>query len=140
MYEKITTAILTALGGFFLPLYSLMFGMFVMVNADMVTGMLAARQRGEVLSSAKMKRTVIKMIVYACAIILFHVLDATILSAKDLYLAQGATGIIAGVELFSVLENMYSITGNQVFYLLTQWAKKKVTETTGADLENADRK
>lgn len=136
MREKIVYTIIGGVGSFFLPLYILLFWMFVFVIIDMVSGMLAARYRGETLCSKKMKCTVSKIMWYSSVIILVHGLDTGVLPFINLYAAQIVTGIICGVELFSNLENLYSITGNKVFYLLTQWTNKKIHETTGVKIED----
>lgn len=136
MREKIAYTIVGGVGSFFLPLYVLLFWMFTFVIIDMISGMLAARQRGETLCSKKMKRTISKIMWYSSVIILVHGLDTGVLPFIDLYASQIVTGIICGVELFSNLENLYSSTGNKVFYLLTQWTNKKIHETTGVKIED----
>lgn len=136
MNEKITYALLGGVGVFFFPLYILLLWMFIFVISDMVSGMLAARQRREKLTSKKLKKTVSKIAWYSSVIILVHGLDKSVLPFVDLYAAQIVTGIICGVELYSNLENLYCITDNRVFYLLTQWTTKKIHDSTGVDIGN----
>lgn len=136
MREKITYMLVGGAGSFFLPLYVLMFWMLLFVIADMLSGMLAARNRGEMLTSRKMKKTISKITWYASVIILVHGLDVCVLPFVTLHAAYVVTGIICGVELFSNMENLYSITGNKVFYLLTQWTTKKIHETTGVKIDD----
>lgn len=134
MTEKITMALLVGISGFFAPLYILIFWMFVFVIVDMVTGMLASKKRGEILSSKKLKRTIAKIGWYSTVIILAEGMDNGVLPFIALHASQLVTGIICGVELYSNLENLHSLTGNKVFYILTQWTTKKVEETAGVNI------
>ncbi len=136
MHERITYAIAGAFTGFFTPLPVLVFWMFMFVIADMISGMLAARKRGEQLTSAKMKRTISKLICYLSVILLARGINVHVLPFVELYACYITTGIICFVEMFSNLENLYFITGNQVFKLLTQWSKNKMKETTGVNVES----
>ncbi len=135
MTEKMTWGAVGSIGGFFMGAASLVCAMVVFVIADLITGVAAAKKRGEILRSRKLKRTVDKITWYALAIVLCHVLDGGILTFVDLHLAAFAAAIICGVELYSVLENAYSITGNRVFWLLTQFTTKKIEGATGVDIE-----
>lgn len=139
MNEKIIYAIVGGFTGFFLPLPLLVFWMFMFVIVDMVTGMLAAKSRGELLSSKKMKKTISKLICYMTVVLLARGINVHILPMVELYACYIVTGIICFVEMFSILENMYCITGNQVFRLLTQWSKKKMKETTGISVDDIEK-
>lgn len=136
MNEKVTFAIAGGFVGFFLPLPLLVFWMFMFVIVDMISGMLAAKHRGEILSSKKMKKTLSKLICYMTVILLARGINVHVLPMVELYACYITTGIICFVEMFSILENLYCITGNQVFRLLTQWSKKKMKETTGISIED----
>lgn len=136
MNEKVAFAIAGGFVGFFLPLPLLVFWMFMFVIVDMISGMLAAKQRGEILSSKKMKKTVSKLICYMTVLLLARGINVHVLPMVELYACYITTGIICFVEMFSIFENLYCITGNQVFRLLTQWSKKKMKETTGISIED----
>lgn len=133
--EKIVYGITGVFVGFVAPLPLLIFWMFMFVIADMISGMLAAKKRGEILSSKKMKKTVLKLLCYMVVILLARGINVHVLPFVELYACYIAAGIICFVELFSILENMYCITGNQVFRLLTQWSKQKMKETTGVSVD-----
>lgn len=129
--DKVAFGFCGGLAGFIAPLPLLVFWMFMFVIIDMFTGMLAARRRGETLSSKKMKRTISKLICYMTVVLLARGINVHVLPFIELKACYIVTGIICFVEMFSVLENMYNITENQVFRLLTQWSKNKMKETTG---------
>lgn len=136
MNEKMIFAITGGFIGFFLPLPLLVFWMFMFVIVDMISGMLAAKHRGEILSSKKMKKTLSKLICYMTVILLARGINVHVLPMVELYACYITTGIICFVEMFSILENLYCITENQVFRMLTQWSKKKMKETTGISIED----
>lgn len=136
-YEKIMFAAIAGLSGFFAPLWILVLWMTIFVMFDLISGIMAAKRRGELLQSKKLRRTINKLIWYFSAILLANGLDVGILGFIALYLANFTTAIICGVELYSILENAYSITGNRVFWLLTQFTTKKIKETTDVDISQS---
>lgn len=138
MYDKWQIGVLGTAGtvaSFFAPLPLLIFWLFMFVIIDTITGMMAAHRRGEELTSHKLKRVISKLICYMTVIILARAINFHILPFVELKGCYLASGIVCFVELFSILENMYSITGNQVFKILTQWGKTKMKETTGVSPE-----
>lgn len=136
--EKILFGITGAFVSFITPLPLLIFWLFMFVVADMITGMLAAKKRGEVLSSKKMKKTISKLLSYMIVILLARAINVHVLPFVELYACFIASGIICFVELFSILENLYCITENNVFRLLTQWSKQKMKETTGVSVDDGN--
>lgn len=136
MSEKFIYGLMGGVAAFFAPLPLLIFWIFVFVIADMITGMLAAKQRGELLTSKKLKRTLSKLICYMTVVLLARGINVHVLPFIELKACYITSGIVCFVELFSVLENLYCITGNQVFKLLTQWGKTKMKETTGVAPES----
>ena len=138
--EKMIYAFMIGISGFFAPIWALVLWMSIFVLFDLFSGVIAAKKRGELLQSCKLRRTVNKLVWYFSAILLAHGLDAGILSFIDLHLAPFAAAIICGVELYSILENAYSITGNRVFWILTQFTTQKIKDTTGADITKRPRR
>lgn len=124
-----------AVVSFFAPIQVLIIWTAVFVMADLVTGIMAAKKRGEELKSAKLKKTIDKIVWYTLAITLAYGLDVNVLSFAVLYLANGVAGLCCGNELYSIFENTYTITGNRVFHILTQFTNKKITETTSINLK-----
>lgn len=107
---KIALATLAALA----PIQAVLVSVGVLIMMDLVTGIAAAYKRGDKISSAIMRRTISKILVYECAVIAAFVLET--------YLLQGfmpATKIVGGViglvEFKSILENSNTIIGGDVF-------------------------
>lgn len=101
----------------------------------MITGIYAAYCNGELITSHKMQRTVIKIIMYCGAIILLEGMDNYLITFTELFLAQIGATIICGIELYSVFENCYKATGNPVFKALTQFTSKKFQDNIGVDIK-----
>lgn len=120
---------------FFEPLWVLMLWFFVFVACDMVTGISASIKERKTITSNKLSRTIKKMLMYTMVIVLVHAIDKDMLVVVDLGLAKICATIICGIELYSILENCYRITGNRVFKVLTQFTLKKIEKETGVKIK-----
>lgn len=97
----------------FAPIKPLLWATLFLVCFDTVTGVFAARKKGEAVSSAKLRRCVSKALVYSAALLCGHVAGLYLLASDiPVKLIAGALGT---VELLSVLENLNRITGGSVF-------------------------
>lgn len=103
---------------FFAPIKLLLVASTLLVLADSVTGMLAARKRGEAISSAGMRRTVSKLLVYQGAIIAGFLIE--MLMSGALPVAKLVAGCVAAVEGKSALENLDAINGSSVFKTIVE--------------------
>ena len=94
---------------FFLPIkHFLIFTIFV-VFSDTVTGILAAKKRGEKITSKGLYRTSQKVVVYFCGIMIFH--GASITFGLPSQIVYSVSFLIAFTELYSISENIKVITG-----------------------------
>jgi uncharacterized membrane protein len=94
---------------FFLPIkHFLIFTIFV-VFADTVTGIIAAKKRNEAITSKGLYRTSQKVVVYFCGIMIFH--GAGITFGLPSQIVYSVSFLIAFTELYSISENIKSITG-----------------------------
>jgi uncharacterized membrane protein len=94
---------------FFFPIkHFLIFTIFV-VFADTVTGIIAAKKRGEKITSKGLYRTSQKVVVYFCVIMIFH--GAGITFGLPSQIVYSVSFLIAFTELYSISENIKSITG-----------------------------
>ena len=134
MHEKVIYGLGGAIMSFIAPIQVFVLWMLIFVGVDLVSGIWAAKKRGEKLESKKLRASINKMTWYFMFIILAQGLDVKVIPFIDLHLASMVSAIICGVELYSVLENAYSITGNRVFYMLTQFTVKKIKEVTDCDI------
>jgi len=109
-YEGIAYSICCGvLFSFFLPIkHFLIFTIFV-VFADTVTGIIAAKKRGEKITSKGLYRTSQKVAVYFCGIMIFH--GASITFQLPSQIVYSVSFLIAFTELYSIAENIKLITG-----------------------------
>lgn len=133
--DKIWAYALSAVIGFLEPLWVMMLWFLIFVVVDFITGIYASLIEGQLITSNKMQKTVIKFITYATAIFLLHGIDFYLISFTKLYLARIGATLICGIELYSIFENIYRATNNPVFRILTQFALKKIGEQTGVEVD-----
>jgi phage-related holin len=112
MLKKLAAVILPYLVFFFSPIYPLLFTVGILVFADLLTGVFAAKKRGEVIHSKTMARTVSKCIFYFIAIILGRLMELNFL--QGLPIANITAGYIALTEFKSNIENIDTITGTNI--------------------------
>jgi uncharacterized membrane protein len=107
---------------FFLPIkHFLIFTIFV-VFADTVTGIMAARKRGEPITSKGLYRTSQKVVVYFVGIMIFH--GASITFGLPSQITYSVSFIIAATELFSISENIKSITGTNIGTIILRFFRR----------------
>ena len=116
MKEWVQGLLVTALAAL-APIHAIMISVGFLIFADLVTGIWAAKKRGEKVSSAAMRRTVSKLLIYQLAIISGFLLETYLLS--DLIpISKIAAGAIGLVEFKSMLENSSAIVGTDIFKLI----------------------
>lgn len=96
------------------PVHTVMLVTGVLIFADLVTGVIAAVKRKELISSSGLRRTVTKIFVYQAAIVLSFLSEHYLLS-DALPLVKLAAGAIALVEMKSIIESLNEINGENVF-------------------------
>ena len=133
--DKIWAYCITGIFSFFEPLWVLMLCFFIFVAVDMITGISAAVKERQIIESNKLRKTIYKFLMYCTVIVLVHSIDAEMITVVDLGLARICSAIICGIELYSILENCYRITGNRVFKVLTQFTLKKIEDNTGVNIK-----
>ena len=136
--HKIWAYTITGTIAFLEPLWVLMLWFLIFVTCDAITGISASIKEGQIITSAKLQKTIRKLVMYCMAIILTHAIDMYMLTILDLGLAKICATIICGIELYSIFENCYRITGNMVFKVLTQFTVKKIEKETGIDIKKGE--
>jgi phage-related holin len=117
MKEFLTKAGIAVLA-VFAPVKSIMIVVGVLVIADLITGILAARKRGEPITSAGFRRSVAKTLIYQSAIMLSF-LTQQYLVGDDLFsIVKVTAGIIGMTELYSCVENLNVLNGSPIFKAL----------------------
>lgn len=112
MLEKLKILALSVLT-VFAPVKMAVITTLVMVFADLVLGMLAARKRNEPITSAGLGRTIVKVSVYECAILLGFLAE-TYLTGPVVPVCKIITGYIGLTEATSVIENLNELSGGSI--------------------------
>lgn len=102
---------------FLAPIKPLLIGSIVVTGLDAITGVMAARKRGERITSAGLRRSVTKSLIYSVAIVAGFVVEKLLL-ADLMPVSKLAAAAIGLVEFRSVLENAAVILGQNVFAAL----------------------
>ena len=113
--SKLAMASLAALA----PIHMVMITVGVLIFSDLVTGVWAALKRGEKISSAIMRRTVSKILIYQLSVICGFMLETYILDSV-LPVAKIVAGVIGMVEFKSILENSNHIVGGNLFKMILE--------------------
>jgi hypothetical protein len=98
----------------FAPIKALLLVTGIMIFADLVTGILAARKKGEAINSAGLRRTISKVFIYNAAIMLGFLAETYLLEGF-IPISKIAAGLIGTVEITSVFENLNVLNGSNVF-------------------------
>jgi hypothetical protein len=125
---------LTYLVSFFTPLMPWIIAIGVFVFADLITGMFAAKKKGQKIQSNKMFKTIPKFSAYGLGIIVAHVL--TLLFIKDFPAVKLVAGLIAFIEIKSLDENIKAITGVSIFSDLIKMLNPKRNEKPEEEIKD----
>ena len=113
----------------FAPIYSVMATVGFLIAADLITGIIAARKRGEKISSAALRRTISKVCVYQLAIMSGFLVETYI--GIGIPVSKMVAATIGMVELLSVLENLQQVHGSPIF--------SKIISKLGSDNDKKDK-
>ena len=111
--QKLAVMILMILA----PIQAVMLTVGILIFTDLVTGIWAALKRKEKISSAALRRTVSKMIIYQIAIISGFLIERYVI-VDTFPIVKVVAGFISLVELKSILENGNAILGTDIFKTL----------------------
>lgn len=94
----------------FAPIKAGLLTALVLIIADTITGVMAAHKRKEPITSAGLRRSISKLIVYELAILLGYLAEHYLMS-DYLPATKIISGMVGAVELKSVLENLDALGG-----------------------------
>ncbi len=97
----------------FAPIKTALATALVLIIADMITGIWAAYKRREKISSADLRRSVSKLAIYELTLCFSYLAEHYMMS-DQLPALKIVSGMIGLVELKSILENLNSISGNDL--------------------------
>lgn len=101
------------------PIQMLMISVGVLIMADLFTGIWAAIKRKEKISSAALRRTVSKLVIYQIAVISGFLVEAYMLE-NFVPVSKIVASVIGLVELKSILENANTILEQDLFKMVIQ--------------------
>lgn len=101
--------LLLSIGVVLAPIKMSLLAVFILCVVDLVSGILAARKRGEVITSYGIRRTVLKLFIYESSIICAFLVEMY-LTGPDLLILKLVTSLIGLAELKSVLENLNTLS------------------------------
>jgi hypothetical protein len=111
--------IIVSLAAVLAPIKAMMITAGVLIFVDLVTGIWAALKSGEKISSAKLRNTVSKAVIYQIAIISGFICEKYLLDGA-LPISKLIAGVIGMVEIKSVLENANKIFDKDIFASIVQ--------------------
>lgn len=118
--KKLGFSILTILA----PIQAAIITVFVLVLIDFITGIMASRKQGLPITSARLRDSVVKMLVYQSTIILAFVIETYLV--KGIPLTNIASSYVGLVELISLNENIEIASGKKLLAgLISQFKKKE---------------
>lgn len=126
-----------------LPVVDLIVTSFVFILIDFVVGVIASRARYKKLGkleewgfeSEKMWNTVYKAVFVGVGIVMLQTLDARVLPAVPLNLANYFCGFVCAVEFWSFLEGAAIISNHPVFRWLRKYMGKKVNDVVDSTVD-----
>lgn len=98
-----------AIAAIFAPISSLLITTAAMILIDLITGIMAAKKRGEPVTSAGLRRTITKLFVYEAALMLAFIVEHYM--SDVIPFVKTASAMVALVEIKSVYENLNDISG-----------------------------
>lgn len=96
------------------PIHSVMITVGVLIFADLITGIWAARKKKEEFSSARLRDSVTKIAIFQVVIVTGYLVETHLLQ-NSVPIVKLASGVIALVELTSLIENANIILERNIF-------------------------
>ena len=101
------------------PIKSALLAALGLVFVDLVLGILAARKRGERITSYGLRRTTAKVLCFEAAIVLAFIVEHYMMGGM-VPLTHVVSGFIGMHELASCYENLQALTGQDLSALVTK--------------------
>jgi uncharacterized membrane protein len=110
------------IASFFIPIKGFLLFVIFVVFSDTFTGILAAKKRKETITSKGLYRTSQKILTYFCGIMIFN--GASITFGLPSQIVYSVSFLISFTELYSISENIKSITGVNIGTAILKFIKK----------------
>ncbi len=109
---KYLQAVLVATVSIFAPIQAILVTTSVMILGDFITGVLAARKRGEEITSAGFRRSISKLLVYEVALMMGFLAERYMIDFIPV--TKMISSLVALTEIKSIYENLDSIQGGKL--------------------------
>jgi len=116
--------LLLSLLAVFAPAQAMILSSSLLVLVDLITGVLAAKKRGEKITSQGLSRTVAKLVIYESAILLAFITQ-TYLTGNTIPVASVVAGFVGITEMLSCMENLNSLSGTDLLKVLIKRLSNK---------------
>lgn len=119
MLQRIITLgkyLMITLWSLFAPIHATLGIVLLLISIDFITGIIAAKRRGEPLTSTGIKRTVLKIFIFEIALMLGFIAEKFIPGSLPFTNLVG--GFISLTEMTSIVENMNELSGNSLLQAL----------------------
>jgi phage-related holin len=111
---KYFEAVVVSLLAVFAPIQTTLATVLALVVVDLISGVLAARKRGEPITSAQLRRSISKLFIYEVAIGMTFLSEHYLMS-DEVPALKIVSGMLGMVELKSVMENLNELSGTNIF-------------------------
>lgn len=109
---------------FLSPVWPFLILIFFLTMTDLYSGTQAAKKRGEEINSRGLRRSVNKIVLYAAAVLLTE--GCRVVFIPGINITYIAAFTVCLTELKSNLENIYTVTGTDVWATLKGFISKKL--------------
>lgn len=103
------TGLMSTLSSFLVPIWTTLFAVGMLIIVDAVLGTMASMSFGNRFESRRLWSTIKKLgwstMIICCA----HLMDLYIITSLDAHLVEFFAGMIGGVELWSMVENLQTL-------------------------------
>ena len=117
-FTCISTALSSAVSTFFLPIWLPIVAVGILIIIDMILGIRVSLSNGEKIQS---KKLCFSSLMISCG----HLVDEYVLTSIDAHLVEGFAGLVAGVELWSMVENLQTLDPTGPWKIFSKFIKRK---------------
>lgn len=137
-FACVGTSILSAISTFFLPIWVTILAVCILTLIDMLLGIRVSVLRKKPLQSRLAWRTLKKFgwstMIISCA----HLVDTYILVSFNAHLVEAFAGMIGGVELWSIVENLQTIDPDGPWRVFGKFIKQKGEKYLDITIDKSD--
>ena len=110
---------------YFAPIWSIILVTCFFILIDTVLGTKVSLSNGGKLESRKLRKTINKLGNAILIITCCHLMDVEVLTSVDAHLVEAFSGIVCGVELWSMIESLQSLDPTGPWKVFSKFIKSK---------------